>query len=127
MKEVGSRRRNQPAPPWAVFDDLCDPDRQPVRPWLLLQDDEIAPTVVDSDRPMHVVWSSLWIKRPDASVRFELTAARGGTDTAARAADAPLSWATAEPRSCRPPEVQRLRGCVAERRRTVGLPLRSTR
>ena len=29
---------------------------------------------------MYVVWSSLWIKRPDASVRFELTAARGGTD-----------------------------------------------
>jgi hypothetical protein len=80
MKEVGSRQRNQPAPPWAVFDDLCDPDRQPVRPWLDLHDDEIAPTVVDSNRPVYVVWSSLWIKRPDASVRFELTAVRGGTD-----------------------------------------------
>jgi len=70
MKEIASRRRNQPAPPWAVFDDLCDPDRQPERPWLVLHDDEIAPTVVEFDRPTYVVWSSLWTERPDAYVRF---------------------------------------------------------
>lgn len=63
-----------------MFDDLCNPNRQPVRPWLDLQDDEIAPTVVDSNRPNYVVWSSMWIRRPDASVRFELVSARGGTD-----------------------------------------------
>ena len=80
MRAVGSRQRNQPAPPWVIFDDLCDPDRQPVRPWLHLQNDEMAPNVVDSDRPNYVVWSSLWRKRPDASVRFDLSAARGGTD-----------------------------------------------
>lgn len=27
-----------------------------------------------------MVWSTLWSRRPDASVRFELTAADGGTD-----------------------------------------------
>jgi hypothetical protein len=27
-----------------------------------------------------VVWSSLWVKRPDASVRFDLTGERGETD-----------------------------------------------
>ncbi|WP_197382169.1 hypothetical protein [Mycolicibacterium mengxianglii] len=80
MNEAGSHQRNQPAPPPVVFDDLCDPHRKPVRPWLDLRDDEIAPTVVDSERPNYVVWSSLWPQRPDASVRFDLAADRGGTD-----------------------------------------------
>jgi hypothetical protein len=80
MREVGSRKRKQPAPPQAIFDDLCDPHRQPVRPWLHLQDDEMAPAVVSSERPNYVVWSSLWAKRPDASVRFDLAAATDGTD-----------------------------------------------
>lgn len=80
MKEVGSRRRNQPAPPSAVFDDLVDPHRQPARPWLQLRDDEVAPAVVDSDCPNYVVWSSLWSRHPDARLRFDLLAADGGTD-----------------------------------------------
>jgi hypothetical protein len=80
MKELRSRRRNQPAPPWAVFEDLCDPHRQPARPWLELRDDEVEPTVLDSRRAEYVVWSTLWSQRPDASVRFELTAVRGETD-----------------------------------------------
>jgi hypothetical protein len=80
MEAIGSRRRSQPAPPWAIFDDLHDPHRQPCRPWLLLLDDEIAPVVLESDRPGHLVWSSLWVKRPDARVHFDLSARRGGTD-----------------------------------------------
>ncbi len=80
MREIGSRKRSQPAPPLVIFDDLCDPYRQPARPWLDLRADEMAPTVVDSDRPHYVVWSSLWVKRPDASVRFDLTGERGETD-----------------------------------------------
>jgi hypothetical protein len=80
MNKVGSRRRNQPAPPWVVFDDLCHPNRQPVRTWLHLLDDEIPPRVEESERPNYVVWSSLWVKRPDARVRFDLSAADGGTD-----------------------------------------------
>jgi hypothetical protein len=80
MTEVASRNRNQPAPPPVIFDDLCDPYRQPARPWLHLHSDEMAPAIVDSERPNYVTWSSLWITRPDACVRFDLTAARGGTD-----------------------------------------------
>jgi hypothetical protein len=80
VEEIGSRKRNQPAPPWAVFDDLCDPHRQSARPWLRLLDDEIEPVVVESKRPDLVVWSSLWVKRPDARLRFDLEAAKGGTD-----------------------------------------------
>lgn len=77
---VASRQRNQPAPPWAIFVDLCDPERQPARPWLHLLDDEIAPVVLEFDRPVRVVWSSLWRKRPDARVHFDLVASGGGTD-----------------------------------------------
>jgi hypothetical protein len=77
---IGSRQRSQPAPPWAIFDDLCDPNRQPNRPWLLLLDDEIAPGVLESDRPGHLVWSSPWLKRPDARLHFDLVPGDGGTD-----------------------------------------------
>ena len=80
MEEIGSRKRNQPAPPGVIFDDLCDPHRQPVRPWLHLLDDEMEPTVVESHRPDLVVWSSLWVKRPDARIRFDLPPGGGGTD-----------------------------------------------
>jgi hypothetical protein len=81
METIGSRKRNQPAPPWAIFEDLCDPNRQPVRPWLHLLDDEIAPTILESQRPHRVVWSSLWVKRPDARVQFDLHPASRGADT----------------------------------------------
>ena len=80
MEEIASRRRNQPAPPPVVFDDLCDPTRQPIRPWLHLLDDEVAPVVVESERPNRVVWSSLWLERPDARLQFDLSPADGGTD-----------------------------------------------
>ena len=80
MAEIGSRQRNQPAPPGVVFDDLCDPNRQPARPWLHLLDDEVAPEILLSERPHRVLWSSLWVTRPDARVQFDLHPARGGTD-----------------------------------------------
>ncbi len=83
--EVGKRRRNQPAPPQAVFQALTDPHHDPQRPWLILLDDEIEPTVIKSQKPDYVIWSSLWAKRPDARLRFDLPvdAAGEGTD---------LSW-----------------------------------
>lgn len=80
MEAVASKEKNQPAPPHVVFDDLVSPNRQPSRPWLHLVDDEIAPTVVESDRLTRVVWSSLWTKRPDARVVFDLSGGRSGTD-----------------------------------------------
>jgi hypothetical protein len=80
MESIGSRKRNQPAPPWLTFEDLCDPHRQPAKPWLHLLDNEIEPAVIESNRRELVIWSSLWVKRPDARVRFDLEAAKGGTD-----------------------------------------------
>ncbi|MFF5175085.1 hypothetical protein ACFY3U_20940 [Micromonospora sp. NPDC000089] len=81
MREAGSRRRNQPAPPGIIFEALTAPHRDPTRPWLLLLDDEDPPRIVRAEKPHLVVWSSIWRKRPDALVRFDLTpAGRGGTD-----------------------------------------------
>lgn len=82
MIEIGSRLRNQPPPPHVVFEALHDPDRDPTRPWLRLLADETRPVVLGAEPPSSLVWSSLWLRRPDAQVRFELVAdSRGqGTD-----------------------------------------------
>ena len=81
MIEVGSRRRHQPAPPHAVYEALTQPDRDPARPWLRLLDDERRPSVVEAAAPDLVVWSSLWDRRPDARIRFELPREREGSGT----------------------------------------------
>ncbi|WP_443134905.1 hypothetical protein [Gordonia sp. KTR9] len=80
MEAIASKEKNQPAPPHLVFDDLVSPNRQPSRPWLHLYDDEVAPTVLEAARPRRVVWSSLWTKRPDAQVVFDLSDGRSGTN-----------------------------------------------
>ncbi|SIQ90850.1 SRPBCC family protein [Micromonospora avicenniae] len=72
MIEAGSRVRSQPPPPDIVFEALTEPDRDPARPWLRLLDDERSPQILSADRPHLVVWSSLWPRRPDARVRFDL-------------------------------------------------------
>ncbi|MBL7501162.1 hypothetical protein I6A84_10820 [Frankia sp. CNm7] len=81
MIEIGSRRRGQPAPPHVVFEALTNPDRDPARPWLTLLRDERRPRVVTARPPDVLVWSSLWPKRPDATIHFDLPrAGDGGTD-----------------------------------------------
>lgn len=80
MDAIASKKRNQPAPPGIIFDDLVDPHRQPRQSWLQLLDDEVEPVVLAANRPSRVVWSSLWIKRPDAQIAFDLSVARNGTD-----------------------------------------------
>jgi hypothetical protein len=62
-----------------IFEALTDPNRDPARPWLLLLEDEQPPRVVDVDEPDLVVWSSLWTKRPEARIRFDLVAEDQGT------------------------------------------------
>jgi hypothetical protein len=81
MHEIGRRRRNQPAPPHVVFEALTDPERAQGRHWLELLDDEQRPRVLDSSAPAKVVWASIWTKRPDAVVEFDLPPdGSGGTD-----------------------------------------------
>jgi hypothetical protein len=62
-----------------LFEALTLPDRDPARPWLKLLDDEQRPRVVEADKPVLVVWSSLWTKRSDAIVRFDLESGGYGT------------------------------------------------
>ncbi|MGN9803248.1 hypothetical protein [Micromonospora sp. L32] len=64
-----------------IFEALTEPNRDPARPWLLLLDDEERPQTLRVDAPHLVVWSSIWRKRPDATVRFDLPSdGNGGTD-----------------------------------------------
>ena len=79
--EVGSRRRNQPAPPHVLYEALTEPNRDSARPWLLLQDDELPPAILTAEEPHLVVWSSLWKRRPEARIRFELPGDRSGYGT----------------------------------------------
>lgn len=80
MIEIGSRARSQPPPVIVVFEALVQPNRDPARPWLTLLDDEQPPSILSRDEPNAVTWSSLWVKRPDAVVRFDLSGAASGTD-----------------------------------------------
>ena len=79
MDEVATRRKNQPPPPHVVFDDLVNPGRETIRPWLRLLDDETLPRVIESEPPSMVVWTSLWPERPGARIRFDLTNDGAGT------------------------------------------------
>lgn len=80
MLEAGTRRRGQAPPPAVVFEALTEPNRDPARRWLVLLDDEQPPRILRAEPPYLVVWSSLWPKRPDARVRFDLAADSYGTD-----------------------------------------------
>jgi hypothetical protein len=81
MLEAGSRQRNQPAPPHVVFEVLTHLEQEPARPWLLLLDDEQSPRLIEAREPNFVVWSSLWEKRPDVRVHFDLASdGAAGTD-----------------------------------------------
>jgi len=81
MVEIGSRRRNQPAPPRVIFEALTQPDRDPARPWLILLPDEQRPRVVAARPPAELTWSSLWPSRPGITIHFELPPDAGsGTD-----------------------------------------------
>jgi hypothetical protein len=71
---LGTRARSQPAPPRFVFEALIDPSRYPERAWLCLLDDEIPPEVLASTEYELVTWSSLWVKRPEAQIRFDIAA-----------------------------------------------------
>lgn len=80
MEPVATRRRTQSPAPHVVFDDLAHLGRPTHQPWLHLLDDEVAPHVLVSEHASVVVWLSIWLARPDAKVRFELSPAGFGTD-----------------------------------------------
>lgn len=79
---VGSRERRLPAPPAVVRRSLAEPHQPGARPWLVLGDDEVVPEVVDDGAPERLAWRSLWPRRPDLVLAFELRAV--GSETALR-------------------------------------------
>lgn len=79
MTPYGNRSRRLPAPPHVVWDDLVAPKADGVRAWLDLLPDEVAPRVLESERPHRVVWSSLWPSRPHDQVVLELAEDHEGT------------------------------------------------
>jgi hypothetical protein len=94
--EIGSRRRNQPAPPHAVFEAVTNPDRDPYRPWLKLLYDETRPQTVRAEPPSRLVWTSIWIKRPDAIIESDLPSdGGGGTDFGGRSSSTTRRCSTA--------------------------------
>lgn len=84
MIEVGSRERNQPAPPWVVFEALSRTHLRPTREWLILLEDEQEPEVLSVQAPVLVSWSTLWPRRPDARIRFDLAPEDAGSGTSLR-------------------------------------------
>jgi hypothetical protein len=78
---LATRRRSQPAPPWAVVEALVRPDGDPARRWLRLQNGEVRPLVLE-EGPAHVLWSSPWPDRPGLRVRLDVTARPEGADGA---------------------------------------------
>lgn len=73
MEILGTREKGQPAPARFVYQALVVPNRDPARQWLVLLDDEITPTVVTSEEPSLVTWSSIWVKQPKAQIRFDIS------------------------------------------------------
>lgn len=102
MHPLATRRRSQPAPPWAVVDALVRPDGDPARPWLLLRAGEVRPLVLE-EGTAHVLWSSPWPDRPGLRVRLDVTARPDGAD------GADLRWTLLGDAPLPPEEVRPLR------------------
>lgn len=79
MLEIGSRVRTQPTPPAIIWRALVEPHQANSRAWLVLEDDEVEPVVLEASEPNLVTWSSLWPTRARDQVEFELHPSGGGT------------------------------------------------
>jgi hypothetical protein len=69
---LGTRAKVQPPPSHVLFEALMSPNSDPARQWLQLLNDEVLPEVTESARPTLVLWSSIWVKRPEAQIRFDI-------------------------------------------------------
>lgn len=74
MREYGRRKRQLPAPPSVVWEDLVAPRTVGTRAWLNLLPDEVRPTILESEENSRVVWSSLWPTRPKDILVLDLSA-----------------------------------------------------
>lgn len=79
MIVLGTRSRRQPLPPDVVRQSLAEPNRDPARQWLILLYDETPPRVIRVEDTL-VIWSSIWSKRSQAQVQFDIQGDAGGSD-----------------------------------------------
>jgi hypothetical protein len=73
---LGDRSHRFAAPVWVFFDALT----VDVGMWLDLVRGEVAPNVLEAERPRRVVWSSLWPVSPDDTIEFHLAPHESGTE-----------------------------------------------
>lgn len=73
MQELARRAHKLPPPPRVLWADLVSPRRSGARVWLELAEGEQWPTVLESVEDERVVWSSLWTRRPDDRIVFEVS------------------------------------------------------
>ena len=79
IRELTRRSKTQAPPPWVLWEALCDPWRPHGRQWFDIRPGEVAPTVLEEQKPQVVVWTSIWSHQPDLRIRFEIEAADGGS------------------------------------------------
>lgn len=58
---------------------LIEPNSDPARQWLTLLYDEVAPQVLPVEGAS-VAWTSIWTKRPNAEVHFDIQGGPAGTE-----------------------------------------------
>lgn len=75
---LGTRSKQQPAPPHVVAEALAEPRRAAGRDWLSLLSGEVEPRTAQDETG--IVWTSLWPERPEAQVRFTVSGGASGTD-----------------------------------------------
>jgi hypothetical protein len=97
--ELARRQKSQAPPPWVVFEALCDPFPE-YRQWFDLQADEMVPTILEHDRPHRVVWSSIWVERPELRIEFEIDGGGSGCS---------VTWALLGPTALNPDAIKPLR------------------
>ncbi len=78
--ELAEHGKSRAPPLWVVWEALSDPARSTRSwSWLVPQSGEVMPTVISSETPRTVEWSSLWEDQPDLRIRFEVEARGPGS------------------------------------------------
>lgn len=79
LVDLMHRGKSQAPPPWVIWEALRDPWSMQGREWFDLHQGEIAPTIVEAERPHLVVWTSIWSDHPELRIRFDLVPAGAGS------------------------------------------------
>jgi hypothetical protein len=80
LVELVKRGKSHDPPPWVVWEALNDPSTSTRNWfWFVPESGEVTPTILASDRPRTVEWSSIWEDRPDLRIRFDVEPSGAGS------------------------------------------------